>query len=346
MSPRMAATTRSGSTRRQDTTRAYSGPARPYLPVPGAGHRQRRQHGAAAQWASPCPPTARRPTSALCRPSPQTPTNVPPAPPTPPVTTVAQPAVHPGAAGHPLVPVQPRNRSEFTTVLTPFQAEAFATGIAQSQANIGPMAIVVLPDGWCWSAAAPIATSCSTSPRKAGPVGHAAGHPAVPDLRHGAGCRGQPVGDHRRRTAARARPRDRSRSWPVRRQPDPEPGHRARHRPDLCLLGPGRRDLQSGHLNASPISATCAVGSLAFDPAEAACGPRLWPVRRGRRRLASTAAARPRRCWSSSTPSIPSPSASREHLAGLLFVPRPGAPLAGIGSHHHATPILATGRPN
>ena len=38
-------------------------------------------------------------------------------------------------------------RSEFTTVLQPFTAEAFATGILQSHANIGPVAIVVMPDG-------------------------------------------------------------------------------------------------------------------------------------------------------------------------------------------------------
>jgi YD repeat-containing protein len=36
---------------------------------------------------------------------------------------------------------------EFTTVLHPFQARAFATGIAQSHADIGPMALVELADG-------------------------------------------------------------------------------------------------------------------------------------------------------------------------------------------------------
>ncbi|MGE3817844.1 MAG: putative Ig domain-containing protein, partial [Isosphaeraceae bacterium] len=36
--------------------------------------------------------------------------------------------------------------SEFAEVLRPFRAEAFATGIAQSRADIGPMAIAVLPD--------------------------------------------------------------------------------------------------------------------------------------------------------------------------------------------------------
>jgi len=37
--------------------------------------------------------------------------------------------------------------SEFDTVLRPFSAEAFATGIGQSHAGIGPMAMVVLEDG-------------------------------------------------------------------------------------------------------------------------------------------------------------------------------------------------------
>ena len=37
--------------------------------------------------------------------------------------------------------------SEFTTVLAPFTGEAFATGIAESGAGIGPMAVLVMPDG-------------------------------------------------------------------------------------------------------------------------------------------------------------------------------------------------------
>ncbi|HCO96831.1 MAG TPA: hypothetical protein DIU00_23310, partial [Phycisphaerales bacterium] len=37
--------------------------------------------------------------------------------------------------------------SEFGSVLRPFNADAFATGIGQSHAFIGPMAIVVMPDG-------------------------------------------------------------------------------------------------------------------------------------------------------------------------------------------------------
>jgi len=78
---------------------------------------------------------------------PQTPTNVPSAPPPPPVTTqTPNPLFTQAQEGIPSS--QPAgNQSEFTTVLQPFQAEAFATGIAQSHANIGPMAIVVLPDG-------------------------------------------------------------------------------------------------------------------------------------------------------------------------------------------------------
>ena len=37
--------------------------------------------------------------------------------------------------------------SEFKTVLEPFSGQAFATGIGQSEANIGPMAILAMPDG-------------------------------------------------------------------------------------------------------------------------------------------------------------------------------------------------------
>src|SRR5262249_47034281 len=36
--------------------------------------------------------------------------------------------------------------SEFSVVLRPFSGQSFATGIAQSHANIGPMAIVAFPD--------------------------------------------------------------------------------------------------------------------------------------------------------------------------------------------------------
>ena len=37
--------------------------------------------------------------------------------------------------------------SEFSSVIRPFSAQAFATGIPQSHANIGPMAIAVFEDG-------------------------------------------------------------------------------------------------------------------------------------------------------------------------------------------------------
>ncbi len=78
---------------------------------------------------------------------PQTPTDVPTAPSTPPRTTqTTNPLFTQAQAGIPSS--QPATRqSEFTSVLQPFQAEAFATGIAQSHANIGPMAVVVLADG-------------------------------------------------------------------------------------------------------------------------------------------------------------------------------------------------------
>jgi VCBS repeat-containing protein len=44
-------------------------------------------------------------------------------------------------------PVPLSNASEFGTVIQPFTAQAFATGIPQSEAGIGPLAIVVTPDG-------------------------------------------------------------------------------------------------------------------------------------------------------------------------------------------------------
>ncbi len=44
-------------------------------------------------------------------------------------------------------PVPLGNASEFDTTISPFSARAFATGIGQSEAGIGPLAIVVTPDG-------------------------------------------------------------------------------------------------------------------------------------------------------------------------------------------------------
>ncbi len=44
-------------------------------------------------------------------------------------------------------PVQVSQPSEFQKILQPFTGRAFATGIAQSEANIGPLAIVAFPDG-------------------------------------------------------------------------------------------------------------------------------------------------------------------------------------------------------
>ncbi|MDX2359148.1 hypothetical protein NJE57_19945, partial [Dietzia sp. PP-33] len=36
---------------------------------------------------------------------------------------------------------------EFADVLAPFTAQGFATGIAQSNAGIGPLALLTMPDG-------------------------------------------------------------------------------------------------------------------------------------------------------------------------------------------------------
>ncbi len=76
-----------------------------------------------------------------------TPPDVPPAPtPTPTTPPVANPLFTQAQAAIPSA--QPATqRSQFTTVLQPFTAQAFATGILQSHANIGPVAIVVMPDG-------------------------------------------------------------------------------------------------------------------------------------------------------------------------------------------------------
>ena len=59
---------------------------------------------------------------------------------------VDQPTVRRGPAADPRSGIS-QHPSEFQTVLRPFTAQAFATGIAQSHAQIGPLAIAVLADG-------------------------------------------------------------------------------------------------------------------------------------------------------------------------------------------------------
>ena len=59
-------------------------------------------------------------------------------PSTNPLFTQAQQGIPSPATSHP---------SEFQTILQPFSGSAFATGILQSNANIGPLAIVTFPDG-------------------------------------------------------------------------------------------------------------------------------------------------------------------------------------------------------
>ena len=44
-------------------------------------------------------------------------------------------------------PASTTQPSEFTSVLEPFSGQAFATGIGQSQPNIGPLAVLPMPDG-------------------------------------------------------------------------------------------------------------------------------------------------------------------------------------------------------
>ncbi|MEI9924477.1 MAG: hypothetical protein WDN50_13935 [Bradyrhizobium sp.] len=61
--------------------------------------------------------------------------------------TIDQCAVRPGRTGWSPSSVDQTRESEFQTVLAPFTGQAFATGIAQSGAGIGPMALLVMPDG-------------------------------------------------------------------------------------------------------------------------------------------------------------------------------------------------------
>ncbi len=74
------------------------------------------------------------------------PADVPPAPTPTPSPTPTNPLFTQAQQGIPSS--SPATRpSEFQAVLRPFNGQAFATGIAQSHANIGPLAIVVTPSG-------------------------------------------------------------------------------------------------------------------------------------------------------------------------------------------------------
>ncbi len=67
-----------------------------------------------------------------------------------PATPSSQPSTNPlfvqTEQGIPSPPASTGHTSEFATVLQPFFGQAFATGIGQSEAGIGPMAILVLPN--------------------------------------------------------------------------------------------------------------------------------------------------------------------------------------------------------
>ena len=111
-------------------------PGRPHLPVPGAGDRQRRQPRSSPPRASRCPATTRRPTWARCRPC-RRPRSTSARRPQSSAAAVDQPAVHPGAAGIP-APTPATGPSEFQSVLQPFTAQAFATGIAPERGRHRP----------------------------------------------------------------------------------------------------------------------------------------------------------------------------------------------------------------
>ncbi len=67
-------------------------------------------------------------------------------PPPPATTPSTNPLFTEAQQGIPAAPTA-ANASEFTRVLAPFQAQAFVTGIGQSEGNIGPMALAQEPDG-------------------------------------------------------------------------------------------------------------------------------------------------------------------------------------------------------
>ena len=112
------------------------------LATDNAGNREQPPAGVAAP-----PDGSQANLGALPTVSQTTPPDVPTAPtPTPSPTSTPNPLFTQAHQGIPSA-LPATRRPEFTSVLQPFTAEAFATGIAQSYANIGPLAIVVMPNG-------------------------------------------------------------------------------------------------------------------------------------------------------------------------------------------------------
>ncbi|MGA2035933.1 MAG: putative Ig domain-containing protein, partial [Thermoguttaceae bacterium] len=68
-------------------------------------------------------------------------------------------------------PAPSSNPSEFQNVLQPFAAQAFATGIGQSEAGIGPMAILPLPGGSVLVSGGPDRNQLFSFPRAGGQAG-------------------------------------------------------------------------------------------------------------------------------------------------------------------------------
>ena len=112
---------------------------------------------------------------------------------------LGEPPVATGIATHPLfvaaalqIPaaIPTRARSEFTTVLRPFTAQAFATNIPASHAGIGPMAIAVQEDNSVLASGGPSRNQIfafSVEGGRAGSPLYTLAHPAFDMLLDGAG---------------------------------------------------------------------------------------------------------------------------------------------------------------
>ena len=227
-------------------------PGRPHLPVPGAGHRQRRQPRAAAACGTAVPsddsqvnlgalPTVPRHHARTSARRP------------PPTAAVDQPAVHPGPAGHPLAHAAQPPVGVQDASWPPFTAQSFATGIGQSQPGIGPLALLACPTARSWPAAGRRATSSSTSAARAAQAGTPLATLTEPIYDMALDAAGDIWAATGGGPLLELDPTDRRRPRPVRRQPDPEPGHPAGHRPDLRLLRQRHRDLRPGHRDLQPL---------------------------------------------------------------------------------------------
>ena len=137
--------------------------------------------------------------------------------------------------------IVPTRVPEYETILLPFAGRAFATGIGQSHAFIGPMAMVEAADGSFIISGGAGRNELYRIGADGGGGRNTDCHAAVSDLQSGLRQHRRPLGDHRRRPAFKAGSNLRRGTRRIRPRIDAGASGRARHGPH-----PGRLQRRRG----------------------------------------------------------------------------------------------------